>query len=126
MEDDRKGARRIETRARRGEKGRVVRGEGDIGDARSVGPRGKGNNRSGGGNEEIGRHQGREDKREHMMQDAREDTKKSSKKIIEDHEGGGVVRDGECRPLSGGSGRREIPPTHLRGAFLWNLDTQPE
>jgi hypothetical protein len=49
-----------------------VRGEGDIGDAGAIGPCEKGSNRSGGGNKEIGRQQGREDKREHML---REDTK---------------------------------------------------
>jgi hypothetical protein len=59
--------RRIETRARRGKKGRVVRGEGGVGDAGGIGPREKGNNRSGGGNKEIGRQQGREDKRGHVM-----------------------------------------------------------
>jgi hypothetical protein len=76
--------RRIETRARRGEKGRVVREEGDIGTmGGSIGPLEKGNNRSGGGNKEIGRQQGREDKRGHMMQGR---PQKSSKKIIEDHE----------------------------------------
>ena len=54
---------------RRDEKRRTMRGEGDIGDAGATGIKshhmeGR-NNRSGGGNKEIGRQQGREDKRGH-------------------------------------------------------------
>jgi hypothetical protein len=71
----------------------------------------------------MGRQQGKEDKRGRT----REDTK--SAKIIEEHEGGAAMRDGECLPFfQKVEGVREgrNPLTNLRGAFLWNLDTRPE
>ena len=64
-----------------------MRGEGDVGDAGSVVPCEKGNNRGGGGNKEIGRQQGREDKRGHMMQGR---THKSSKKSLRIMNDGGL------------------------------------
>ena len=100
-----------------------MRGEGDIGDARSVGPCQKGNNRSGGGNEEMGRQQGREDKRGHMMQGRTQ--KNQAKKSLRVMKEGGLLGMGSAAFFQKGPGRREILPTHLRGAFLWNLDTQP-
>ena len=91
-----------------------MRGEGDIGDAGAIGPCEKGSNRSGGGNKEIGRQQGRgedEDKRGQWGEDT-----KIKQKIIEEHEGGGVVRDGEHRPLSEGVREEENPTgTHATG-----------
>ena len=44
-----------------------MRGEDDIGDAGAIGPCEKGNNRSGDGNKEIRRQQGREDKRGNVI-----------------------------------------------------------
>jgi hypothetical protein len=66
------------------------------------------NNRGGGGNKEIGRQQGREDKRGHWG--LGEDTQ-NQLKTIEEHEGGRVMRDEEHRPLSEGA-REEENPTH--------------
>jgi hypothetical protein len=83
---------------------------------------------------------GREEQQKWWQQGNRETTReggqeralggdtKLSKKTIEG-EGGGVVRDWEYHTalFQKGSKRRKILPTyHLRGAFLWNLGTQPE
>jgi hypothetical protein len=66
-----------------------VRGESDIGDAGSIGPCEKGNNRSGGGNKEIGRQQGREDKRGRMMQGRSQ--KNQAKKSLR------IMKEGGCQ-----------------------------
>jgi hypothetical protein len=63
------------------------------------------NNRSGGCNKEIGRQQGREDKRGHWGRT------QNQLKTIEEHEGGRAMGDGEYRPLSEGA-REEENPTH--------------
>jgi hypothetical protein len=104
---------------RRGEKGKAMRGEGDIGDAGATGiaPHGREEQqkwRLQHGNRET---KGREGKRGHWGR------AQNQLKTFEEHEGGRVMRDGECRPLSEGS-REEENPTRTPEARFCGILTR--
>jgi hypothetical protein len=92
---------------RRGEKGRAMRGEGDIGDARATGTTPRGREEQ----QKWWQQGNRETTREGGQERALGGDTKNQLKIIVEHERGRTMRDEEYRPLSEGV-REEENPTH--------------